>query len=29
MCVRNDAFAPSGVDNPGETTSRGIERAIR
>lgn len=29
MCVRNDAFAPSGVDNPGETTSQVIERATR
>ncbi|AGA92411.1 type IV secretory pathway, VirB9 component (plasmid) [Thioflavicoccus mobilis 8321] len=29
MCVRNDAFAPSGIDNPGETTSRAIERAAR
>jgi type IV secretion system protein VirB9 len=29
MCVRNDAFAPSGIDNPGETTSPGIERGAR
>ena len=29
MCVRNDAFAPSGVDNPDETTRRGIERSER
>ncbi len=29
MCVRNDAFAPSGIDNPGETTSPVIERAAR
>jgi type IV secretion system protein VirB9 len=29
MCVRNDAFAPSGADNPGETTSPGITRTAR
>jgi type IV secretion system protein VirB9 len=29
MCVRNDAFAPSGIDNPGETTSPDIERGER
>ena len=26
LCVRNDAYARSGIDNPGETTHRGIER---
>jgi type IV secretion system protein VirB9 len=29
LCVRNDAFAPSGRDNPGETTHRGIRRSAR
>jgi type IV secretion system protein VirB9 len=29
LCIRNDAFAPSGTDNPGETTSPVIERATR
>ena len=29
LCVRNDAYAPSAVDNPGETTSPVIERAAR
>jgi type IV secretion system protein VirB9 len=29
MCVRNDDFAPSGIDNPGETTSPGIQRSVR
>ena len=29
LCVRNDAYAPSAVDNPGETTSPIIERASR
>ena len=29
LCVRNDAFAPSGRDNPGETTHLGIERGAR
>jgi type IV secretion system protein VirB9 len=26
LCVRNDDYARSGIDNPGETTHRGIER---
>ncbi len=29
MCIRNDAFAPSGTDNPGETASPAIERSAR
>jgi len=29
MCIRNDAFAPNGTDNPGETTSPAIERGTR
>ncbi|MCF8004370.1 MAG: TrbG/VirB9 family P-type conjugative transfer protein [Chromatiaceae bacterium] len=29
MCVRNDAFAPSARDNPGETTSPFIQRTAR
>jgi type IV secretion system protein VirB9 len=29
LCVRNDAFAPSGLDNPGETTHHRIERGAR
>ena len=29
MCIRNDAFAPNGNDNPGETTSPAIERGVR
>lgn len=29
MCVRNDGYAPSGIDNPGETTSPGIQRGAR
>jgi type IV secretion system protein VirB9 len=29
LCVRNDAYAPSAVDNPGETASPFIERAAR
>lgn len=29
MCVRNDAFAPSEIDNPGETASPVIERGAR
>lgn len=29
MCIRNDAFAPNGTDNPGETTSPTIERGTR
>lgn len=29
MCVRNDAFAPNGNDNLGETTSPAIERGVR
>ena len=29
LCVRNDAYAPSATDNPGETTSPFIERTAR
>ncbi len=29
LCVRNDAYAPNGTDNPGETTSPSIHRSAR